>query len=97
MLDSDRTLKIKVRSCRTVFKILLMSVVICSQRILHGKVIAQYFQNYKRHVYYATSVFFDFLFMLVLTRIFSKTLWKNSFFDTNFQNSFQEVVYSTEH
>ena len=49
MLDSDRTFKIKVTSRWTVFEILLTSAVICIQRVLHGKEIAQYLQNYKLH------------------------------------------------
>ena len=36
MLDSERTFKIKVKLCWTVFEI-------------HGNEIVQYLQNYKRH------------------------------------------------
>ena len=49
MLDSERPFKIKVRSRRTVFEILLTSVVISIKRVLHGKKIVQNLQNYKRH------------------------------------------------
>ena len=49
MLDSERTFKIKVRLRWTAFEILLTSVIICIQRVLHGKEIVQYLQNYKRH------------------------------------------------
>ena len=49
MLDSGRTFKIKVRSRWTVFEILLVSATICILRVLHGKEIVQYLQNYKRH------------------------------------------------
>ena len=48
-----------------------------------------------RTVEYAI-VFFDFLFMFILTRLFSKKKKKKeklSFFNTNFQNKFQDVVY----
>ena len=48
MLDSERPFKIKVRSRRTVFEILLTSVVISIKRVLHGKKIVQNLQNYKR-------------------------------------------------
>ena len=48
MLNSGKTFKIKVSSCWTVFKISL-----CQQlfefKVLHGKEIAQYLQNYKCH------------------------------------------------
>ena len=49
MLDSERTFKIKVRLRWTAFEILLMSAIICVQRILHRNKIVQYLQNYKRH------------------------------------------------
>ena len=49
MLDSERTFKIKVRLRWTAFEILLTSAIICIQRVLHGKEIVQYLQNYKRH------------------------------------------------
>ena len=49
MLDSERSFKIKVRLTCTVFKILLTSAAICIERVLHGKEIGQYLQNYKRH------------------------------------------------
>ena len=47
MLDSERTFKIMVRLRWTVFEILLC-LQICAFRVLHGKEIAQYLQNYKR-------------------------------------------------
>ena len=48
MLDSERTFKIKVRSHWTVFEIFLTSaVIIYIERVLHGKEIVQYLQNYK--------------------------------------------------
>ena len=47
---------------------------------------------YLRAVEYA--IFFNFSFTFILTRLLSKTLWKKlSFFNINFQNSFQDVVY----
>ena len=46
MLDSARTFKIKVRSRWKVFEILLTSAVIYIKRVLHGKAIIQYLQNY---------------------------------------------------
>ena len=49
MLDSERTFKIKVRSYWTVFEISLISAVICISRVLHGKEVVQYLQNYKCH------------------------------------------------
>ena len=49
MLDSKRTCKIKVRVRWTAFQILLLSAIICIQRVLHGNETVQYFQNYKRH------------------------------------------------
>ena len=49
MLDSEITFKIKVRSRWTVFEILLTSVVICVERVLCGKEIVQYVQNYKHY------------------------------------------------
>ena len=50
MLDSERTFKIKVRSHWTVFEIFLTSaVIIYIERVLHGKEIVQYLQNYKHH------------------------------------------------
>ena len=49
MLDSKITFKTKVTLRWTLFKILLMSAIICIQRALHGNEIVQYFQNYKRH------------------------------------------------
>ena len=47
MLDSERTFKIKVGLRRIAFEILLMSTIICIQRVLHGNEIVQYLQNYK--------------------------------------------------
>ena len=44
---SESSLKIKVRSYRTFFVILLTSEVIFKQRLLHGNEIVQCFQNYK--------------------------------------------------
>ena len=49
MLDSKVTFKTKVTLRWTAFEILLMSAIICIQRVLHGNEIVQYFQNYKRH------------------------------------------------
>ena len=49
MLDSEITFKIKVRSRWAVFEILLTSVVICVERVLCGKEIVQYVQNYKHY------------------------------------------------
>ena len=51
MLDSEGTYKINVRIRVTFdsFEILPTSAVICIQRVLHGKEIVQYLQNYKRH------------------------------------------------
>ena len=48
MLDSERTFKMKVRS-RWIVEILHTSAAICISRVLHGKEIVQYLQNYKRH------------------------------------------------
>ena len=47
MLDSQRIFKIKVTPPWTVFIILLTSAVICVERVLDRKEIAQYLQNYK--------------------------------------------------
>ena len=47
MLDSERTFKIKVGLRWIAFEILLMSTIICIQRVLHGNEIVQYLQNYK--------------------------------------------------
>ena len=49
MLDSERTFKIKVKSCWTVFEVLLTSAVICILNFLRENEIFQYHQNYKRH------------------------------------------------
>ena len=49
MLDSERTLKLKVRLRWTVFEILLTSAIICIQRFLHENENFQYLQNYKFH------------------------------------------------
>ena len=49
MLDSERSFKIKARSRWKSFQISLMSAVICIKRVLHGKEIVQYLQNYKRY------------------------------------------------
>ena len=49
MLDSQRIFKIKVTPPWTVFIILLTSAVICVERVLDRKEIAQYLQNYKRY------------------------------------------------
>ena len=49
ILDSERTFKVKVRFHWTVFEILLMSAIICIQRVWHGNEIVQYLQNYDRH------------------------------------------------
>ena len=43
---SESSVKIKVRLPWTFFVIFLTSAVICKQRILHGKEIVQYLQNY---------------------------------------------------
>ena len=48
---------------------------------------------YLRAVEYTISCFFNFLFMFIWTRLLSKTLKKLSFFNADFQNSFQDVVY----
>ena len=45
MLDCE----IKVKPRWTIFEILLISAVICIWRVLHGKEIVQYLENYKRH------------------------------------------------
>ena len=49
MLDSERTFVIKVRLHWTVFQILFTSAIMHIERVLHGKEIAQYLQNYKGH------------------------------------------------
>ena len=50
MLDFERMFKIKLTLPWTVFEILLMSAaVICIWKVLHGKKIVQYLQNYKCH------------------------------------------------
>ena len=49
MPDSERIFKLKERSRWTVFEISLISAVICIWRVLHGKEIVQYLQNYKHH------------------------------------------------
>ena len=49
MLDSERTFKIKVRLCLTVFEILLTSAIIFTWRVLHGNETIHHLQNYKRH------------------------------------------------
>ena len=49
MLDSQRIFKIKVTPPWTVFVILLTSAVICVERVLDRKEIAQYLQNNKRY------------------------------------------------
>ena len=49
MLDSQRIFKIKVTPPWKVFVILLTSAVICVERVLDRKEIAQYLQNYKRY------------------------------------------------
>ena len=44
-------------------------------------------------VEYAISFFFfEFLFTFILKRFLSKNLWKTMIFNTNFKNSFQDVV-----
>ena len=40
MLDSQRTFKTKIRLRWTVLEILLMSAIICIERVLHGNEIA---------------------------------------------------------
>ena len=47
MLDSERRFKKKVASRWTVFEISLTAAVICIWRVLDGKEIAQYLQDYK--------------------------------------------------
>ena len=49
MLDYERAHEIKLRLPWTVFEILLSSKSICIRRVLHGKVIVQYLQNYNCH------------------------------------------------
>ena len=49
MIDSERSFKVKVRSRWAVFKILLTSAAICSQRVFHGNEIVQCLPNYKSH------------------------------------------------
>ena len=49
MSDYEKTFKIKVRFRWTVSEILLTSVVTYIWRVLHGKKVVQYHQNYKRH------------------------------------------------
>ena len=48
MLNSGKTFKIKLSSCWTVFKISLRQQLF-EFKVLHGKEIAQYLQNYKCH------------------------------------------------
>ena len=50
-------------------------------------------KHYLRVAEYAISCFFIFLFMFILTRLLQKLYDKKlSFFNTNFQNSFQDVA-----
>ena len=49
MLDSERTFEIKVRSRWTYAKFHVRQQLFPFKRVLHGKEIVQYLQNYKRH------------------------------------------------
>ena len=49
MLDSEKTFKINERLPWTVLEILLMSAIICIEKVLHGNEIVQHLQNYKCH------------------------------------------------
>ena len=44
---SEILIKIKVKLHEALFIILLISAIICEQRLLHGNKIVQYFQNCK--------------------------------------------------